>query len=184
MIKPRTLLVGLFITLVCGLSVLRLATPARVSAAGPPPETCADGTEPLRGDKNNCGKCDDNGFLGLISWHHYLTKRDDCSISLKLTTPGPDTNGDGIPDSTTTNTGNLNALWLIAIAVFEDLLRIAGVVAVGFIVFGGIGFITGDGQPENMKKAQATIINALIGLGIAIIGATLIAFIGNKLGGA
>lgn len=119
--------------------------------------------------------CQKGSFFGLKPWYAYLPTNTDCSVNLQLVTPKGKT--------TEAQTSNLNALWLIALVVFEDLLRIAGVAAVGFIIYGGIRYTTSQGEPEHTKAAQSTIINALIGLAITIIGATVVAFIGNQLGG-
>ena len=73
-------------------------------------------------------------------------------------------------------------LSLIALAVLDIVLRLAGLVAVTFVVYGGIKFITSQGDPEGSKKARQTIINALIGLVIALFATTLVAFVGTRLG--
>ncbi len=67
--------------------------------------------------------------------------------------------------------------------MFEDLLRIAGIVTAFFIIYGGVRYVTSQGEPENTKAARSTIINALIGAAIAMIAAVLVSFIGSKLGG-
>ena len=105
-------------------------------------------------------------FFGLVPWYKYLpTDPTSCRINLDLA-------GGGLPK-----------LWLIGVAVLEDLLRIAGIVAVFFVIYGGIKYLNSWGAPENTKAARDTILNALIGLGIAVIGAAAVGFIGGKLGG-
>ena len=64
-------------------------------------------------------------------------------------------------------------------AIFEDLLRVAGVAAVGFVIYGGFRYTTSQGSPEQTGAALGTILHALIGLAIAIIAATSIAFIAH-----
>jgi hypothetical protein len=61
------------------------------------------------------------------------------------------------------------------------LLRIAGFVAIGFIIYGGILYVTSQGSPEQTGKAQNTIINALTGLVIASVAVALISFIGSRI---
>ncbi|HEY5267761.1 MAG TPA: pilin [Candidatus Saccharimonadales bacterium] len=73
-------------------------------------------------------------------------------------------------------------LLLILLAIFDMLLIIGGIVAVIFVIYGGIQFIVSQGEPENIKHARGTIINALIGLAITIVAATLVNFLGNSLG--
>jgi len=111
--------------------------------------------------------CQKGSFFGLKPWYQYLPLNDDCSIGLKLS-EGP---------------SQWNQLWLIGVVIFEDLLRIAGLVAFGFIIYGGIRYITSQGEPDNPRQALHTILNAVIGLAIAIIGSVVVAYIGNKLGG-
>ena len=75
-----------------------------------------------------------------------------------------------------------SGLLLIGLAIADDLLRIAALVAVGYVIYGGTQYITSGGSPEGVKKAQNTIINALIGLVIAILAAAIVAFVGGQLG--
>lgn len=109
-----------------------------------------------------------HSFFGLVPWYQYLpiSSAPACSITLDLS-----------------QTNQWDKLWLIGFAVFEDLLRVAGMLAVAFIIYGGIRYITSQGEPETTKSARGTIINALIGLGIAIIAAATVQFIANNLGG-
>jgi hypothetical protein len=44
----------------------------------------------------------------------------------------------------------------------------AGLVAAGFFVVGGFGYITSSGNPEKMDKAKHTLIMSAIGLAIVI----------------
>ena len=125
-------------------------------------------------------------FFGLIPWYGYFPDSafppttdangnviSKCNVNLSLVN-----SKDG-----TINTTNLNSIWLIALALFEDLLVIVGMLAIGFIIYGGIRYTTSQGEPENTKAAYETILNALIGAAIAAIAAVTISFIGNKLGG-
>lgn len=73
-------------------------------------------------------------------------------------------------------------MWLIGLAVIDSLLRVAGMVAVGFIIYGGFQYMTSSGEPDRTKKAKDTILNALIGLVITIIAASVVSYIGNTLG--
>lgn len=114
--------------------------------------------------------CEKN-FLGLKPWHAYLEKgpAPDCIVNFDL-------------QKNAKEAIHLNDIWLIALAILDDLLRIAGLVAVGFVIYGGIRFMVSRGQPDNTKAAIGTITNALIGLAIAMIGAAVVGFIGRKLG--
>jgi hypothetical protein len=119
------------------------------------------------------GKYSGGWLFGLKPWYAYLTLNDDCSVKLDLACTANNASCDN----------RFNALWLIALAVFEDLLIVAGMAAVGFVMYGGIRYITSQGEPDHIKSAQSTIINALLGLTIAFIGSLAVNFIGNQLGG-
>ena len=52
--------------------------------------------------------------------------------------------------------------------VIQVLVTIAGLLAAGFFVVGGIGYITSSGNPENLDKSKKTILYSSIGLAVAI----------------
>ncbi len=58
---------------------------------------------------------------------------------------------------------------------------IAGVAAVILILVGSIQFITSGGDSAKVSTAKSTIVGALIGLAIIVLGATLINFVLGKL---
>jgi MFS superfamily sulfate permease-like transporter len=71
---------------------------------------------------------------------------------------------------------------LVLAAVVDDVLRIAGIVAVAFVIYGAVQYITSQGDPESTAHARTTIINALIGLAVAIIAVSLVGFLGTEFG--
>jgi len=115
-------------------------------------------------------------FFGLIPWFQYL------NFSVQNVGGGTVCNlnlgSNGLVDSST-----WNQIWLIALALSEDMFRIIGFLAVIFVIWGGFRYITSQGEPEHIKSAQSTIFNALIGLVIAILAAGTVNFIANQLGG-
>jgi hypothetical protein len=130
-----------------------------------------------------------SSFLGLVPWYQYISTSD-WWVSINSVTGQP-TCGFHIDFTSTTGKGNneavtgvdkdsLNAIWLIGLAIFEDLLRVAGVAAVGFVIYGGIRYTTSQGSPEQTSAALGTILHALVGLAIAIIAAASVAFIANQ----
>ena len=107
--------------------------------------------------------CDPNKtFFGLPAWYKYLSPDADalgnCAFKLQ----------------------NINDIWLIAAALIEMLLRLGALVAVGFIIFGGVKYISSQGEPDRTKNALGTIINALVGLVISLIAAQVVSFIAGK----
>lgn len=69
----------------------------------------------------------------------------------------------------------------IALAIVEILLRLGGMVAVVFVIYGGVRYIISQGEPEGIAKAKGTIVNALIGLAITIIAVGLVNMIARVL---
>lgn len=109
-----------------------------------------------------------SGFFGFPTWYKYLDVQyvkvggtNSCQVV------GFDVPGD---------------ILLIVMAILDILLRLGGLVALGFIIYGAIQYLTSQGEPDAAKKALSTIINALIGMVISILAVSLVAFIGNRLG--
>jgi len=106
----------------------------------------------------------DSSFFSIPTWYKYLKPHDVqgvCTVTFVF------------PDS----------IPLVALAVVDILLRIAALIAVGFVIYGGIRYTTSQGEPQATASARETIIGALVGLVIATIASALISFIGNKIGG-
>jgi len=161
-------------------------------------------TAPAGSTATGCNLSHD--FFGLEPWYGYLPKTDfipdatnntvpngsnnGCNISLSFVNSCDKTsaveccpdNPDGSKVTSCPNQSNIDSVWLIALAIFEDLLRSAGALAFGFIIYGGIRYITSQGEPDNTNAARTTILNALIGAAIAAVAAAIISFIGTKLG--
>ena len=107
------------------------------------------------------------GFFGLPTWHKYLDK-------------AAVTDDNGLITACTPRIQHINDVWLIAAAVIDIMLRLAALGAIAMIVWGGIQYIMSQDQPEKTKKALSTIINALIGLVIAVAATTVITFIAGR----
>lgn len=76
---------------------------------------------------------------------------------------------------------SLSDVWLIVAAVIEILLRIAGIVAVIFVIYAGFSYTTSQGDPEGTGRAKSTLVNALIGLAIAVTAAAIVSFIAKSI---
>ena len=111
-------------------------------------------------------------FLGLKPWFAYLpdsafdTANNSCSI----------TNFSLLGDSNTSS-----QILPVFLVVADDLVRIAGLVAVAFVITGGIQLVTSQAEPDKTKRARETIISALVGVAVAIIAASVVAYIGSRL---
>lgn len=99
---------------------------------------------------------------------------------------------DGAPDPTvpgscaplwgeTFASDKLNGLLGIGLALGEILLRVAAIVAVAYIIYGGFQYLVSQGEPDRTKRAKDSILNALIGLVIAILANVIVVFIGSRL---
>jgi hypothetical protein len=110
--------------------------------------------------------CNPPEFFGLKPWYAYLETDSKCNVI----------NFEVLP------TNGASDLLLILLVLIDDLLRIAAFVAIGYIIYGGILYVTSQGSPDQTGKAQNTILNALIGLVIAVVAVAFVTFIGNRLG--
>lgn len=76
---------------------------------------------------------------------------------------------------------SLSDVWLIVAAIIEIALRIAAIVAVIFIIYGGFSYTTSQGDPDGTSKAKSTLVNALIGLAISVTAAAIVSFIAQSI---
>jgi len=114
-------------------------------------------------------KCPEHQFFGLDPWYHYLNETGRMEI---------DPSGRCALVSGFAFPGDAA---LIALAFLDIALRLAALVAIAFVIYGGIQFVTSQGEPEASKHARQTIINAVIGLLIALFATALVAFVGTRL---
>jgi hypothetical protein len=116
--------------------------------------------------------CDTQNFFGIPPWYKYLVS----SGRMTATGTGCEISGafDWKPD------GGSDII-LILFGILDMMLRISAYVAIGFILWGAIQYITSDGQPDRTKNAQSTIINALVGLVIAMVATAAVSFFGRTL---
>ena len=59
---------------------------------------------------------------------------------------------------------------------------LAGIVAVGMIIFAGIQYLTANGEPSKAKKAMDTIIFSVVGLIIVIAAFAITKFVVDNVG--
>lgn len=100
-------------------------------------------------------------FLGLRPWYYGLTEGSDCKIK------SPDTGckaGDTGCDYTQASKGLAEFIWVIILNVLVDLFLIAGLVSLGFLLYGAYLFLRSGGDPNFAAKGRKTITAALVGL--------------------
>lgn len=69
--------------------------------------------------------------------------------------------------------GNVGQVENFIRSIIKVVAGLAGLIATGFFVVGGLGYITSSGNPEKLDKSKQTLIWSGIGLAI-VIGAFVI----------
>lgn len=106
-------------------------------------------------------KCGGGSFFSFPTWYQYLN----C-----------DQDGGGVSQD---QDGSLVAL--VILALINILLVVAGMAAIAYGIYGGFRLITSQGQPDGIAKGRTVLMNAVIGLIIAIISSSVVSFIANKI---
>jgi hypothetical protein len=173
-LKTAVLIVPL-LALVMG-TISLAVQPAHASANGPPSPVFEQAA--VAGCKKT--------FFGLVPWYQYMTGE-------FFSTSAP-TSSQGDPcaikcfnlfnQTVANDCGQKNSdVPGVLLAVIDDLLRVAGLAAIAFVLVGAFQLVTSQGNAEETVKARSTILNALIGLALAMVAIAFISFIGSKIGG-
>ncbi|MCQ2571067.1 MAG: pilin [Candidatus Saccharibacteria bacterium] len=105
-------------------------------------------------------------FLGLPAWYDGLIDAD-----CKVKTPTKDGTGADLR----------NFIWTIALNIVSMVMGVIGYLAIGFVMYGGIQYMTAQGDPGKVAKGKKTITNSVIGLAItmsaSIISGTVVGMI-------
>jgi hypothetical protein len=118
------------------------------------------------------------GFFGLEPWYHFMpdselgTHGEPCAVKCFNIFVQAEKNECGETASDIPG---------VILVVIDDLLRIAALVAVAYIIIGSFEYAGSRGNSERASSAQSTIISALTGLAIALVAVALISFLGNQL---
>lgn len=107
--------------------------------------------------------CKTTGPLGIPTWYRGLTSGN-CEIEW--------------PDGDTEKSFQ-KFITVIALNVSEMVLRLSGVMAVLFIVFGGFKYMLAQGDSSKVAGAKKTITNAVIGLAISLLSVVIVNTIFN-----
>jgi len=132
-------------TLIAGFFLFMVASPVLA--------TVSPAVSSVSAASKNC----DARVLGIPPWYRGLTTGEDCAIKA--------------PDSA--DGGLQKFIWTIVLNIIEMLLVITAYVAVFFILYGGFLFIVGGSSPDSVSRARKTILNAVIGLIIAMSAITI-----------
>ncbi len=117
----------------------------------------------------DCAADKSKTFFGLPVWYKYLnmetvTNKDVsvCKVNIDFAQ-------------------NPSDIWAILLGIIDILLRVGGIAAVIYVIYGGFLYMTSQGEPDRTKQAKETIIGAIIGLVIVMMAAQIVSFIGNRL---
>jgi len=100
--------------------------------------------------------------FGIPTWYRYLPTTSKCEVKDK-------------------DLNSKTVFPLIILGAIDIALWLAGLLAVFMILWGGYKFILSDGNPDQIAGARKTILNAVIGLVIAIFAAQVVKFIASRL---
>lgn len=64
--------------------------------------------------------------------------------------------------------GNVGQVENFIRSVIKVIAGLAGLIATGFFVVGGLGYITSSGNPERLEKSKQTLLWSAVGLAIVI----------------
>lgn len=110
-------------------------------------------------DCNGVSSTNPLGILKFPTWYQYL---DDSQFG---------------PDCSIKEFDVAKDTWKVALAILEMLLRVAGLVAFGYVIWGGFKFTMSQGKSEEAAKARQTIIDAIIGVVIASIATVVVSYL-------
>lgn len=120
----------------------------------------------------------DTGFFGLKPWYYYMSEElyssGENKCSVKCFNLFPKT----VPNDCGQTRSDIPGILL---AIVDDLLRIAGLVAIVFIIVASFQFIISRGNADQTAQARNTLINAAAGLGVAAVAVAFVAFVGRNL---
>lgn len=122
-----------------------------------------------------CGRSSNN-VLGFPTWYKYLNPT---FVPASGSTPAECKLA--IPKNAAGETDFMQAAGPILLAVFEIILRISGILAIIFVIWGGIQYQLSQGEPERINKARSVIINALIGLAISISATAIVNLVARNI---
>lgn len=100
----------------------------------------------------------DSNFLSFPTWYRGLCKQGTDEIKINGGSPA-------------------TIVFTIALNLLDIALRIVGILAVGYVIYGGFRYITSRGSPDDTKKAQDILLKAIIGLVIAMLSTVAVGFV-------
>ncbi len=73
-----------------------------------------------------------------------------------------------VPSVTFAQTADVAKIESFIKNIIQILVTLSGLVAAGFFVMGGLGYITSTGNPESLDRSKKTLVYSGIGLAIVL----------------
>lgn len=113
--------------------------------------------------------CPEPDKYGIPTWYKYLDGERNAAGECNLVFGDFDEN-------------RIQSLTVIGLAVVEILLYVSAIVAIAFVIYGGFQYLISQGEPDKTKSAKDTVLNAIIGLVIAVFATAIVRYIGRTVG--
>ena len=123
-----------------------------------------------KGSNSTPVKCEEYGPLGIPKWFRGLV---DANCEVIKPEDQLDAQGNVAED------GLQRFISILLLNIADMLLRCIGLIATGFIIWGGFKYMLARADPNKIISAKKTIINSIIGLVIAMISMTIVSFVFN-----
>lgn len=111
----------------------------------------------------------DRSLFGIPPWYHGMMSGSGGSCEFTPIT---------YTDGSSTKTDLVKTGAKVVSNVIQAALVVVAYVAIGFLLRGGFGYMTSTGSPEGMTVAKKTVSNALVGMIIALLAASIVNAIG------
>ncbi len=125
------------------------------------------------------------GFFALPTWYKFLDGHLVVTDANNMPVPDPANPPEGAQgpfiNRCVPKINDIGDTWLIVAAVVDILLRVAAFAAIIFIIIAGVRYITSKGEPDKTARALQSIIQATIGLTIAIAATAMVTFVARTL---
>ena len=110
---------------------------------------------------SQCSECHES-FLGFQAWYSGIELKDCKNASIDS------------EHYKQLNNGLAVLVWTIILNVMLDISIAIGILATGFVMYGGYLYIFSQGSPDKAAKGKITIRNAIIGIVIAVAAGVIV----------
>ena len=104
--------------------------------------------------------CNKPKFFGLSPWYQHLELDESANCA--------------VAQSNFADDQMIATVWKIILTILSDLFFVAGVLAVVYLIYTGIIFITSAGDPGAVTKAKRALVGTLTGLVIVLLAQVVV----------